>query len=101
MEKAYLLSVIDFPGDIIDEVFSSPEMALEFVKLQDGEEYSLNKDKDDVLGLNGAICYNIIERMVDAKPTLYFGPQRPNGDIPVHFEAESARMIEVRKQNSS
>ncbi len=93
-------------AEILDEVFSSPEMALEYVRLQDGEDYTLHKSSPTSMILlmergHEKAAYYIEEKMVDAKPSLYFGPQKSNGDIPVHFEAESARMIEVRSRDSN
>ncbi len=101
MEKAYLLSTLE-THEIIDEVFSSPEMALEYVRLQDGEDYTLHKGSPASMILimeNGheRAAYYIDEKLVDAKPSVYFGPQSTNGDIPVYFESQQVQMIEVRK----
>lgn len=91
-------------AEILDEVFSSPEMALEFVRLQDGEDYTLHKSKPTSMILlmergHEKAAYYVEEKLVDAKPEVYFGPRKSNGDIPVHFESQQVQMIEVRKGN--
>jgi len=98
--KLYMIYYIE-NYESLDEVFSSPEKALEYMSKQDGRDYILNREKTGIYDLHPALYYLIMEKEVDPKPILILGPTMSNGDIPIHYEFEKAEMIEVRKRDTN
>ncbi len=86
MDKVYMVYYVE-NYEPLDEVFSSPMKALEYMSKQDGMDYILNRKKTGIYDLHPALYYLIMEKEVDPKPILLLGPTSRD-QIFVQFEKE-------------